>query len=163
MHHCDSWRMKYQLDVTCYFEKSNNKIGRCINYEFIDFKIAYYSCMNEVLYTIFLEFWYPHGTSSVNENVFIWNLYSYPNKKYPPPPNRFPLHDSMKYRDAVSLFLFICFRISLGRLKTTSIDWNWTGYTHLWFMLSGSPHTLKQNADTLSMASREVCLWVNAE
>jgi len=34
-------------------------MGQCISYEFKDFKIAYYSCMNEVLYTIFMEFGIP--------------------------------------------------------------------------------------------------------
>jgi len=146
---------------------SQNNIFACCDV-FIDFKKAYYSVRTEVLYKILIEFGIPRKLvrlikTSLNETysrVRVGKNVS----------DRFPIRNGLKQGDALTPMLFnfaLDYAIRTVQVNQDGLKLNVThqllAYADDVNILGGSIHILKENAEALVAAAREIGLEVNAD
>ena len=129
---------------------------------FIDFKKAYDSVRREILYAILVEF-YPHATGKANKTC-LTETYS----RVRVGKNLldiFPVRNSLKNGDALSLLLFnFALEYSIRRVQVNQAGLKLNGTHQLLVyadginILGGSVHTIKENAEALVVSSKETDL-----
>jgi len=139
-----------------------------IVYEVIDFKKAYDSVRREVLYKILIEFGIPRklvrlikmNLTETYSRVCVGKNVS----------DRFPIKNGLKQGDALSPMVFnFALEYTIRRVQVNQdyLKLNGThqllAYANDVNILGGSIHTLKENAEALVAATREIGLEVNAD
>jgi len=135
---------------------------------FIDFKIAYDSVRREVLYNILFEFGIPMKlvrlikmclTETYNRVRVGKNLSA-----------MFPVRNVLKQGDALSqLLLNFALEYTIRRVQVNQDGLKLNGthqllvYANYVNISRGSVHTMKENTETLVVASKEIGLEVNAD
>ena len=134
----------------------------------LDFKKAYDSVRREVLYKILIEFGIPRklvrlikmSLTETYSRVWVGKNVS----------DRFPVKNGLKQGDALSPILFnfaLEYAIRRVQVKRDSLKLNGThqllAYADDVNILRGSIHTLKENAEVLVAATREIGLEVSAD
>jgi len=135
---------------------------------YIDFKKAYDSVRREVLYKILIEF----GIPKKLVRLIKMNL----NKAYSrvrvdkKVSDRFPIRNGLKQGDALSPMLFnFALKYAIRRVQANQDGLKLNGkhkllaYADDVNTLGGSIHTLKENAEALVAATREIGLEVSAD
>ena len=135
---------------------------------FIDFKKAYDSVRREVLYKILIEFDIPKklvrlikmSLTETYSRVRVGKNVS----------DRFPIWNGLKQGDALSPLLFnFALEYAIRRVQVNKVGLKLNGTHQLLAyaddvnILAGSMHTLKENADALVAATREIGLEVSAD
>jgi len=115
----------------------------------MDFKKAYHSDRNEVLYNIFIEFGMPLKLAKTNKSVFELNLYQ--NLGCKRLSNMFPIKNGLKQGDALLLFLLnVALEYAIRRVQVNQggLKLNCTHqllvYANDINMLGGSINTIKK-------------------
>jgi len=135
---------------------------------FIDFKKAYDSVRREALYKILIEFGIPRKLVSLIK-MSLSETYSRirVGKNVS---DRFPIRNGLKQGDALSSMLFnfpLEYTIRRVQVNQEGLKLNGThqllAYADDVNILGGSIHNLKENAETLVAATREIGLEVNAD
>ena len=129
----------------------------------IDFKKAYDSVRREVLYNILIEFGIPKKLIRLNETysrVRVGKNLS----------DMFPIRNGLKQGDALSPLLFnfaVEYAIRRVQVNQDGLKLNGThqllAYADDVNILGGSIHTVKENAEALVVAIKEIGLEVNAD
>jgi len=135
---------------------------------FIDFKKAYDSFRREVIYKILIEFGIPRklvrlikmSLTETYSTVWVGKNVS----------DRFPIRNGLKQGDALSPMFFnfvLEYAISRVQVNQDGLKLNGTrqllAYVDDVNILGGSIHTVKENAEVLVAATREIGLEVSAD
>ena len=133
---------------------------------FIDFKKAYDSVRRNVLYKNLIEFGIPRKLvrlikmSETYSRVWVGKNVS----------DRFPIRNGLKQGDALMLLLFnFALEYAIRRIQVNQDGLKLNGthqllaYADEVNILGGSIHTLKENAEALVAATREIGLEVSAD
>jgi len=135
---------------------------------FIDFNKAYDSVRREALYKILIEFGIPRKLVRLIK-MSLTETYSRvrvgKNES-----DRFPIRDGLKQRDALSpMFFNFALEYAIRRVQVNQDDLKLNGTHQLLAyaddvnILGGSIHTLKENAEALVAATREIGLEISAD
>ena len=134
---------------------------------FIDFKKAYDSVRRKVLYNILIEI-IPMKLVRIIK-MCLTEMYSrvWVGKNLS---NMFPIRNGLKQGDAISPLLFnFALEYTIRRVQVNQDGLKFNGTHQLLVyaddvnILGGSVHTVKENAEALIMASKEIGLEVNAD
>jgi len=135
---------------------------------FIDFKKAYDSVRREVLYNILIEFGIPKKLVRLIK-MCLTDMYSrvWVGKNLS---DMFPIKNGLKQGDALSPLLFnfaLVYAIRRVQVNQDGLKLNGTyqllDYADDVNILGGSVHTVKENAEVLVVATKEIGLEVNAD
>ena len=135
---------------------------------FIDFKKAYDSVRKEALYNILIEFGIPKKLVRLIK-MCLTELYSrvWVGKNLS---EMFPVRNGLKQGDALSPFLLnFALEYAIKRVQVNQDGLKLNGTHQLLVyaddvnILCGSLHTVKENADALVAATKEIGLEINAD
>jgi len=139
-----------------------------VHQHFIDLKTAYGSIWREVLYNILIEFGIPIKLVRLIK-MCLTELYSRAGvgKNLS---DMFPIRNGLKQGDALSPLLFnFALEYAIRRVQVNQDGFNLNGtHYHLVYaddvnILCGSVHTVKENTETLIVASKDNGLEVNTD
>jgi len=148
--------------------RKNGKYNEEVHQLFIDFKKAYDSVRREVLYKFLLEFGIPRklvrlikmSLTETYSRVWVGKNVS----------DRFPIMNCLKQGDALSPVLFnFALEYAIRRVQGNQCGLKLNGTHQLLAyaddvnILGGSVHTLKENAESLVAATREIGLEISAD
>jgi hypothetical protein len=161
-----------QLLIKCtafvkYFRKNGNTTKKCIG-TFIDFKNAYDSVRREILYNILIDFGIPMVLVGLIK-ICLPETYS----KVRVGKNlsdTFPIRNGLKQGDTLSpLHFTYALGYAIRRVQVNQNDLKLYSTHQLLIYavdvnkLRGSVHTIKENAETLELASKKIGLEVNID
>jgi len=152
----------------CQILEKKWKYNETVHQLFIDFKKAYDSVRREVLHNILIEFGDPMKMVSPTK-MCLTETYSkvWVGKNLS---DMFPIRNGLKQGDALSPLLFsfdLEYAIRRVQVKQDGLKLNGTHQLMVYAddvnILGGSVHTVKENAEALILASKNIGLEVNAD
>ena len=170
-HQCGFRRNRSSIDhIYCIRQTLEKKweYNEEVHQLFIDFKKAYDSVRREVFYTTVIEF-VIHMKLVRLIKMCLTETYSRVRigKNLS---DMFPMRNGLKQGDALSPLLFNCaLECAIRRVQVNQDGLKLNGthqllvYTDDVNVLGGSVHTIKENTDALTVASKEIGLEVNAD